>query len=380
MKKFSILTLAFFFFANVWAQSKSQKESYKKNIDSKKGTWSIGLNGQNYHILNGFSNPVQKLFFPILGLRIGYTPHNRTTIGLEYAHQAIWGTNLPKILNYNYGSAFARYDVWRRKSAFYVETNYTLSDIAWLPTGWLERKYTSYAGAGFGISVKMYPNVYFNYSINYKFPLDNASFSILNDRRLGVTYCFNQKAQDSPINVTNVARDRTGKMIFGISAAFMPFDEYDFRGGYNLYESTVRLGYYQSSFLSFGLYGRFSMGDSRLPNYPTEYFYFTGPYMNVKLNALKRWNYFIEMAYLTSNFTLLDAGGSLEPPQKGKATYLSTTFGPAYRIGNNLSIEFGMNISRAIRSNTGEAYAAGGYRLGIEKTFKWKHRATIRSF
>jgi hypothetical protein len=382
MKKLFILLLIISNY-NIFAQTDSlkntQKEAYKKNVDSKKGTWSVGLNGRNYHIINGFANPVQKLFFPVIGLKVGYNPSNRVTVGLEYTHQFIWGTNLPKTLHYNYGSAFARYDVWRRKNAFYIETNYMVSDVAWLAAGWKERT-TSYAGIGWGLKAKMYPNIYFTLGQNLNFPLGSKKYSMLNDRRIGILYCFNPKVNDTPLSVSNTARDRTGKMVLGISGAFLPFDENDFRGGYNDYESVVRLGYNQSSFLSFGLYGRFIMGDSKLSNYPTEYFYFTGPYVNFKLNALKRWNLFIELAYLTSNFTLLDAGGSIEPPQKGKATYLSTTFGPSYRINDNLSIELGINTSNVIKSNTGEAYAAGGYRLGIEKTFKWKHRATMKSF
>jgi hypothetical protein len=368
---------------NIFAQADSlkntQREAYKKNIDSKKGTWSFGINEQNYRIINGFADPVQKLFFPVVGLKVGYNPSNRVTMGLEYTHQFIWGTNLPKTLHYNYGSAFARYDVWRRKNAFYIETNYMVSDVAWLATGW-EKRTTSYAGIGYGLKAKMYPNVYFTYNHNFNFPLSNGTNSMLIDRRIGITYCFNPKVNDTPLSISNSAKDRTGKMVIGISAAFMPFDEYDFTGGYNIYESTVRLGYYQSSFLNFGLYGRFTIGDSGLPNYPTDLFYFTGPYVNAKLNALKRWNYFIELAYLTSNFTLLGGGGSLDPPQKGKSSYFSTTLGPSYRINNNISIELGINISNVIKSNTGGFYSAGGYRLGIEKTFKWKHRATLKSF
>ena len=384
MKNLFIFLFAFFLNSNIFAQENAKKstkkEEYKKNIDSKIGTWNFGLNGRNYHVVNGFSNPVQKLFFPVLGLKVGYNPVNRITVGLEYTHQFIWGTNLSKLLHYNYGSAFTRYDVWRRKNAFYIEANYMVSDVAWLATGWEERNPTTYAGIGWGIKAKMYSNIYFTYSQNFNFPLDKGEHSMLNDRRFGIAYCFNPKINDTPLSVSNNAKDRTGKMIFGFSGAFIPGDEYDFYGGYNSYESTFRLGYYQSSFLNFGLYGRFLIGDSGIPNYPTDLFYFTGPYVNFKLNALKRWNYFIELSYLTSNFTLLDGGATLDPPQKGRATYFSSTFGPSYRINDNFSIEFGANISSVIRSNTGGFYGAGGYRLGIEKTFKWKRKATVKSF
>ena len=380
MKTIFITLIILFNYPLIAQIDSHKKEQYLNMIDSKKGTYSIGINANNYRVIDGYSDPknVKKFHYPLIGVRLSYNPARKFTIGLDYTEQLIWGTNIPKLQRYSFGGAFFRYDIWRRRNAFYLETSYSLSNIAWSNTGWERKNGVSYFGAGFGFKAKLYPNIYFNYSQNFLFPFNN--YKILVDRRIGLSYVWHPKIKDTPILISDDKKDRTNKWAVGISAAFLPFDENDFIGGYNDYESVARIGYYQSSFLSFGLYNRFLIGDSRIPNYPTEYFYFTGPFANIKLFGLKRWNIFVEFAYLRSNFTLINGGGTTELPKKGNATYFSTTYGPSFRINDNLSIELGLNMSTALKSNTGAGYTAGGYRLGLEKTFVIKRREVIKTF
>jgi hypothetical protein len=200
------------------------------------------------------------------------------------------------------------------------------------------------------------------------------------DRRIGLSYIWHPKIKDSPLTISGDKRNRANKWFIAASMAVLPFDNNDFIGGYDIYESVIRVGYYQSSFLSVGLYSRSMIGDSKIPNYPTEYFYFTGPFANFKLFGLKKWNVFVEFAYLYSNFTLLNGGITTELPKKGSATYFSATYGPVFRLNDNLAIDFGINMSNVVKSTTGSGYSAGGYRLGLEKTFILKRREVIKTF
>jgi hypothetical protein len=159
----------------------------------------------------------------------------------------------------------------------------------------------------------------------------------------------------------------------------MPFDTYDFEGGYNLTECTQRLGFYQSNFMNFGLFTGLAVGNSGLPNTPAQNFYYVGPYVNFKLFALRKFNYIMEFSYLSSNFTSID--GLLPiPPVKGYSEYFVTSTGFAYRINNNLSMELLVNRGTCIRSPYDcKGGGIGGYRLGIERTFELKRKKTIRS-
>ena len=381
MKTIFITLLIFVSYPLIAQINSLQKKEYHNMLDSKKGAYSIGLNANNFRIVDGISNPnkVQELHTPSMGFRFSYNPARKLAVGLEYSAQFIWGTYIPKTQWYSYAGAFMRYDIWRKRNAFYLEASYALSNIAWRNTGGWERKNgISYLGAGFGIRAKLYPNIYFNYSQTFLFPL--ADSRMYRDERFGLIYVWHPKVKDTPLLVVDDKKDRSNKFVIGFSAAFIPFDEYDFDGGYNSYETITRVGYYQSSFLSFGIYNRFMIGDSQIPNYPTQYFYFTGPFVNFKLFGLKRFNLFAEFAYLRSNFTLVSGGTGTELPQKGNALYYSVTTGVSYRINNNLALEFGINTSTAIKSNTGGYYGAGGYRIGIEKTFTLKRRETVSGF
>lgn len=374
----SILFLGFYFLIN--AQPFTIKEKYLGSIDSKKGTWSIGLNGNNARNLNGFVSPPIVFYFPTFGIKSTYNPINRLALGVEYSHQPIWGTFVTSTQHAFYSGVLIRYDFWRRRNAFFIEANQRVSNINWYNYGFTKSFPVFYTGIGLGFRAKVYPNIYVIYSHLFQFNTSNKDASIIQDTRLGISSYFNRNEKDEPLKVANTRMDRTSKLLIGITGSYIHFDNSDFIGGYHWFENTLRAGFYQSHFLSIGVYGRFAIGKSQIPNKQSDLFYFTGPFLNIKFNAMKKWNFYAELAYLKSNFTLIEGGITNDLPQKGNATYYSTTTGIGYRINPNLALDFGMNMSNVIKSNTGGLYGAGGYRVGIEQTLKLKHRRIVRSF
>lgn len=382
--------LLIFFLLNIassFAQDsikKLEKDYFiKNNIDSKAKSYGVGLTFRNYQIVNGWSTPKSELFMPIFSLRFNYNPQNKTTVGFDYSHQPVWGTNIPKVLHFFYTGPYVRYDILRKKNASYLEIGYRISNTKWLSDSFLiQQKFpVHYATLGWGIKAKIYPNIYFNYYQNVMFDVDKKfkKENLLVDKKFGLEFFFNTKQKDTPLLVTNNKRDRTGKFVLGLSAAFMPFDSRDYDGGYLVYATTHRLGFYQSSFLSFGIYTGLDIGDSLLPNTPAQAFYYVGPFINLKFLALRKINYVVEFSYLSSNFTTVDGLTNI-PPLKGYSEYFTIAFGPSIRLNDRTSIEIagikGTCITSPYQCKGG---GVGGYRLGIERTFDLKRKKTIRS-
>ena len=168
-------------------QAKAQifkiKSEYKEHIDSKKNTWSIGLNGNSARVTSGFINPPLTYYFPTIGLKVGYNPSNRTTLGVEYSHQPVWGNVLIRSEQLFYTGIFARYDVWRRRHALSLELNYRVSNVSWYGFGFEKTFPVHYGGIGYNFRTKLYPNVYFTYSKIWQFNLTQPKASFIQDAR-----------------------------------------------------------------------------------------------------------------------------------------------------------------------------------------------------
>jgi hypothetical protein len=376
----SILILSNLTFAYTQQKEIGVKEYCSQYVDSQKGSWGVGLSFRNYRIVDELPTPAYKVYFPVFSLRLYYNALKNTTLGLDYSQQLLWGSGIEGVKRLFYTGPYIRYDFFKRRTTFYGQLGYKISDAAWQDANVYKIFPTHYSTFGLGLKAKLYPNTYFNYSQNLYVNLAHPEkASRLIDKQVGLEFYFNRKQKDVPIYVPDNKKDRSGKFVFGISAAFMPFDTYDFEGGYNLTECTQRLGFYQSNFMNFGLFTGLAVGNSGLPNTPAQNFYYVGPYVNFKLFALRKFNYIMEFSYLSSNFTSID--GLLPiPPVKGYSEYFVTSTGFAYRINNNLSMELLVNRGTCIRSPYDcKGGGIGGYRLGIERTFELKRKKTIRS-
>jgi hypothetical protein len=377
-----ILIPLFFFFLSFMlkAQVFTIKKEYKEQVDSKKGTWALGLESNFARYINGFVKPPITFYFPTFAIKASYNPINKLGLGVEYAHQPIWGTFVTKTQHFSHIGAFMRYDFLCRKNALYIELSQHISNITWDSTGFNRKFPVYYSGIGIGARVKILPNVYVNYLRAIQFNTKKLDASRLNGGRIGLSVYFNRREKDLPFQITNIKMDRTSKFLFSFTGSYIHFDDSEFVGEYDWVDNTTRLGFYQSSFLSFGTYGRFAIGHSRIPSTKNSFFYFIGPFINAKFFSLKKLNYFTEIAYLKSNFTLLSGGVTNEFPVDGNATYFSITTGLSYRINPDIAIELGINRSNKVNNIKEGAYGAGGYRIGIERTFKLKPRSEIKSF
>lgn len=358
---------------NIFSQENNNFKDYLLNsIDGKPKTWGIGLSFRNYHIINETVRPSIRLHFPIIAIRGYYNFFKNTTLGLEYSHQPIWGTGIDNTLHFFYTGPYLRYDILRKKNRIYGQLGYKISNLERNGSSVQNAFPTNYLTFGLGIKAKLRPNIYFNYSHIAIYNPRQSFKERLSDKQIGIEFYYNKKQKDTPFFVSNNKKNRSNKYLVAAAGAFLPFDEKDYEGGYNIFEFTQRFGYYQSPYASFGLFTSWVIGNSRLPNTSPQHFYYFGPFINFKIFPLKRFNYVIEFSYLASNFTAKD-GLTLDPPIKGYSEYFLTSLGPAFRITDNLSIEILGAIGRCVRSpyncNGG---GIGGYRIGLEKTFKMK--------
>jgi hypothetical protein len=358
---FVLLCTSIVGFSQIQTQTVQEQKSVFKYAKSKYISFSTNLYGQTNYNGDGY-------FMPTINLQAAYAPIAKLYIGWEARYSYLW--TIPKTTSYHFiftGPAI-RYSLFGKKNNFYLETGYRLSNLA------LNKKtidvdlkfHNQYIPLGCGVAYKFNSNIYISTSYTWLRALkkDNAT---VYDWKLGIEYHINPNHKDPPLPTLDSLKNKTGRFSLMLGFAYLPFDSASFKDNYRSYQNTTKVGYYFTDYLSAGLYLNTEVGKSDKTQ--NQWFFSTGPYVNVKIFSRKRFGWYMEPAFIVSNQVLTEIDNTLL--SKGVGRYIQYAVGVNAKITKNLILDMGGHTAWCLASSANcKGGNIGGYRIGLEYVFK----------
>ena len=305
--------------------------------------------------------------------RFGYFLRSQTAVLLDFSTVSSRSNTIAILKSStNFGLALRQYLGKSKRNGFYTQLGYNLTDYRLSKiNGQPERHFPSSLITGnLGMSLRLKPNWYLNYSVGYNYSTEGASYLSNN---IGISYLFNNKYKDYPKiqrDTASIKRQRDSlscKGQFQVSNDFFvfPFGE-EFGEHYTLYEWNSRIGYFIGKSLSVGIMGGLFYGQPRYSD--SKLFYVIGPYANFRILKKTKAPLYFELGYAYSNLSIQDIG----LPKSLASHYLNTGVGMNIRLKENTYLDLGI-VRMSYLGAVVKCKECGGaaiWRIGIETLIK----------
>ena len=305
-----------------------------------------------------------------VSLRGGYFFRPKTAVIVDFLTVASKSNFISVVESYNsFGVSLRQYLGKTQRNGFYAQLGYTIADARISKTtARAEKNFPSQLINGaLGMSLRLKPNWYLNYTAAYNYSIDGLSFR---SRNIGLTYLFNSKYKDYPKIQRDLAllkrqKDSASyKGQFQIANDFFifPFPESDFGEKYTAYQWSNRIGYFVTPSISVGLSSGLEFGQPRISE--NRLFYWTGPYANLRVLKRTKTPVYFELGYAYSNMSIREVG----LPQNSITHYLNTGAGMNVRLRENTYLDLGIVLMNYMGGEV-KCKDCGGssiFRIGIE--------------
>ena len=302
--------------------------------------------------------------------RVGYFFKPKTAVLAEFTTATNKSNFVSLIKSYSsFGISLRQYLGKTTRNGFYVQLGYDIANARISKSnGQVEKNFPSQLiSGGLGMSLRLKPNWYLNYTAAYNYSLDGLSFR---SRNVGLTYLFNSKYKDYPKIQRDLAllkrqKDSASyKGQFQIANDFFifPFSESDFGEKYTAYQWSNRIGYFVTPSISVGLSSGLEFGQPRISE--NRLFYWTGPYANLRVLKRTKTPVYFELGYAYSNMSIREVG----LPQNSITHYMNTGAGMNVRLRENTYLDFGIVLMNYMGGEV-KCKDCGGssiFRIGIE--------------
>jgi hypothetical protein len=300
--------------------------------------------------------------------RLGYFPAPRFAVLAQY-HKYSWVSNIIDARSLSGGRISGRY-YWKGfQSGIYSELGYMLnnkrfpSEITKVTNEINDPSH--YLTIGSGVSLKFARNFYLNMYWQGAISLNGKGTRSLYDRSIfSVDYIFNSDYKDKPMLKSKKSKDVElgGKRKFQLATGgfIFPFRKEDFGERYNEYLWTSKAGYYFNKSITGGLMTGLILGQPEVTK--NRFFYFAGPYLNVKMFPTLPVVLYLETGYNYSNLSIPEVG----LPRNSTTHYVNAGGGLNYKIGRDLYIDAALVLQNCVGGTQKCEGGSSIIRFGLE--------------